>query len=227
MNKTYREEDDKLIIGVSLPVFIHNLNYHLTEIHVYEDGMIDCWELVDFNGFKEKIKSGWIKTQLPKGENVSAFPLGHFEVNNFSPNRTEKELIKEVEDIINRFKGEKTSEEICLLKFETFKKNPNKETREDLHKAYEDVAEHNRRFLLGDMDVDDIPIRAVIYGDIVFQESQKAQLQENLIREHYLKEIEIKKTATNKGSNAIAGEHINETLKHKSNFWSNLKSWWS
>ncbi|MFT5618387.1 MAG: hypothetical protein ACI85I_001620 [Arenicella sp.] len=227
MKKTYREEGDKIIKGISLPVFIHNMNYHLTNINVYEDGMIDCWELVDLNGFKEKIKSGWVKTQLPKGENVSAFPLGNFEVRNFYPNRTETELVKEVEHIINKFKGKKTLGDICSIKFETFKNNPNQRTKENLKIAYENMPEHKRRFLLGDMDVDDIPIRAVIYGDIVFQESDKAKLSENLIKKHYLRGIKIEKTATKRSSNTIVEESVNHKKSYKSSFWFNLKSWWS
>jgi hypothetical protein len=199
MKNTYRIENDKIIKGVTLPIFIHNLHYHLADLNVYEDGKIDCWELVDFEGFKEKIKTGWIKTSIPQGEKIFAFPLGNIETSKFHPNRSENELIKEVEAIINRFQGKKTSEEFCSEAFEIYKATPNEENRKSLQLAYEQVAEHNRRFLLGDMDVDDIPIRVAIYGDKVFGESYKGKIQEKLIREYYLKGIEIIKTATNNG----------------------------
>ena len=191
MKNTYRIENNKLIKGISLPLFIHNFHYHLTDIHIYEDGKIDCWELVDFDGFIKKIQSGWIKTNLPKGEKVFAFPLGNIETKTFHPNRSENELIKEVRDIIDGFQGKKTTEQFCIEAFENFIENPTIENRNELKRTYKLVAEHNRRFLLGDMDVDDLPIRAAIYGEKIFKESQKAQFQEKLIREHYLKGIEI------------------------------------
>ena len=193
MRKTYREENNKIIKGIALPVFIHNLDYHLTEIQVFEDGMIDCRELVDFAGFKEKVKSGWIKTTLPKGQDISAFPLGGIKVKEFHANRSEDQLVLEVEDIINKLKGKQTSKEICRKKFDEYVSNPNSSTKEALKIAYEKVPEHNRVFILGSMDVHDIPIRVAIYGEKVFQESFKAQLQEEFIREHFLKGIKIEK----------------------------------
>ncbi|WP_426430099.1 DUF7638 domain-containing protein [Winogradskyella sp. HB-48] len=191
MKNTYRIENDKLIKGISLPVFIHNLHYHLTDIHIYEDGKIDCWELVDFDGFIKKIQSGWIKTNLPKGEKVFAFPLGNFQTKEFNANRTENDLIKEVRDIIDRFQGKKTAEQFCIDAFKNFVEKPTIENRNELKRTYELVAAHNRRFLLGDMDVDDLPIQIAIYGERIFKESRKAQIQEKLIREHYLKGIKI------------------------------------
>lgn len=191
MKNTYRIEKDKLIKGKSLPIFIHNLNYHLTEIHIYEDGKIDCWELVDFDGFIKKIESGWIKTNLPKGEKVFAFPLGNFETKEFYPNRTENDLIKEVKDIIDGFQGKKTAEQYCVDAYKEYITNPTSENKHELKRTYELVAEHNQRFLLGDMDVDDLPIQVAIYGEKIFKQSHKAKIQEKLIREYYLKGIKI------------------------------------
>jgi hypothetical protein len=191
MKNTYRIENDKLIKGKSLPVFIHNLNYHLTEIHVYEDGKIDCWELVDFDGFIKKIQSGWIRTNLPKGEKVFAFPLGNFETKEFYTNRTENDLIKEVRSIIDRFQGKKTAEQSCVDAYKEYVANPTIENKGELKRTYELVAEHKRRFLLGNMDVDDLPILVAIYGEKIFTENPKAKIQEKLIRESYLKGIKI------------------------------------
>ena len=40
------------IPGTLLHAFIHNGWYILAEIKVYQDGMIDCWDLVNFEGFQ-------------------------------------------------------------------------------------------------------------------------------------------------------------------------------
>ena len=42
---------------------------------------------------------------------------------------------------------------------------PTIKLRDELKLAYEKVPEHLRTYVLGDMDVKDIPIRMIIYGD--------------------------------------------------------------
>jgi hypothetical protein len=60
--------------GVAMPVFIHNGNYHLSELAVYEDGVADCWELVAIDDLHKKI--GWISSQPPEGASLSIHSLG-------------------------------------------------------------------------------------------------------------------------------------------------------
>lgn len=158
----YREEKGKKIFGKSRLVFIHNLEYHLTEIKIYKDGKIDCWGLVDFEEFKEKIKNGWVKTSIPEDSIVSVFSLGHFNIKNTQFIK-ESELIREVEDTIHELNGLPTTLEICRDIFEKYNDNPTKENREKLKKAYENIPEHNRLYVLGDMDKQDYPIRKIIY----------------------------------------------------------------
>ena len=187
MRNTYRQEDGKIIIGVALPIFIHNVSYHLTEIQIFQDGKIDCWGLVDFDGFIGKLKQGWLQTTIPNNEKVFAFPLGNFEVSSFAPQKNSEELIKEVRDILERLNSRPTSDMICEKAFKAYISNPTVENETQLRMSYENVPIHNRRFILGDMDVDDIPIRVVLYGEEEFNKSQKAQLQKKYISQYYLK----------------------------------------
>lgn len=53
----------------------------------------------------------------------------------------------------------------CQKAWEEYDQNPTKQTRDALKEAYEGVPEKERRFILGDMDVKDIPIRMVLYGE--------------------------------------------------------------
>jgi hypothetical protein len=69
--RTYRMHEGKRIDGVFFLAFIHNGDYHLSPISIYQDGMIDCSELVDFEGFKEKVRSGWVVTRPPRWARVS------------------------------------------------------------------------------------------------------------------------------------------------------------
>src|SRR5687768_11831498 len=163
--RTYRVQDGKRIDGIFFMAFIHNWNYHLTHISVYEDGMIDCWGLVDFEGFKEKVRSGWVVTQPPEGAEISVSFLASFNAVNASYWIDPEELIKEVADELERLNNRPTSVDKCHDAYQLFQEDPPEETREKLREAYEAVPEHNRRFVLGDMDVKDIPIRMIIYGE--------------------------------------------------------------
>ena len=187
MRNTYRIENNEIIIGQSLPVFIHNLNYHLAEIHVYKDGKIDCWGLMDLDNFIKKIKSGWIKTSIPENIEVYAFPLGNFQIEKFYPRCSEEELIKEIKDIIESLNDRSTSSQVCYEAFKLYQQNPSKENLDILKANYESIPDHNKQFVLGDMDVDDIPIRVILYGEAEYEKSDKARAQKQYIKEHYLK----------------------------------------
>lgn len=51
----------------------------------------------------------------------------------------------------------------CINAYDNFMKNPTKEMKEKLRKIYESVPESDRRFMLSDQDVKDIPIRMILY----------------------------------------------------------------
>src|SRR3974377_748935 len=74
--RTYRVVDEQRIPGTWRPIFIHNISYHLTELYIYADGVINCWEEVTLDGLREKIQSGWVATALPQGAYASAHDLG-------------------------------------------------------------------------------------------------------------------------------------------------------
>ncbi|OGM97920.1 MAG: hypothetical protein A2817_01775 [Candidatus Yanofskybacteria bacterium RIFCSPHIGHO2_01_FULL_39_8b] len=161
----YRKtEDGEMILGQALSVFIHNGDYHLVDLKVFQDGKIDCWDLIDFEEFKKKIASGWVQTSIPDGSQVSVFSLGRFKIKDSSMYIKETELIKEVKDIIDELNGKKTTSEICRGVFEEYNQSPTEENKQKLKTAYEDIPEHNRCYVLGDMNEKDYPIRYVIYG---------------------------------------------------------------
>lgn len=41
---------------VKLPAFICNGSYFLTDLTIYEDGDIDCWGIVSFKEFLQKVE---------------------------------------------------------------------------------------------------------------------------------------------------------------------------
>ena len=62
--------------GFLLPAFIHHVEYHLTGLEVYSDGVIDCWGGVDLGIFRRKLAEGWVVTQPPVGSTISLHDLG-------------------------------------------------------------------------------------------------------------------------------------------------------
>lgn len=164
------EQDDRVwdrqgIPSTALWAFIHNGPYFLTEITVYQDGLIDCWELVDIEGFERKIVEGWVVTAVPEGAHVDIGQLAHLTATDVQGWVLEREFVKEVRDAIERLNGRPTSDDRCQDAYRRFMETPTGETRAVLAAAYEAVPAHLRQYLLHDMDVKDIPIRMIIYGD--------------------------------------------------------------
>lgn len=72
----------EILDGFSIPGIIHNMQYHFTDLQVYSDGLISCWEMVDLPMFKDKLNKGWVVTSIPDGEAISIFNLGHWYIEN-------------------------------------------------------------------------------------------------------------------------------------------------
>lgn len=71
----------KEIEGTTVPGIINNGgHYFYINLDIYEDGMVNCWELVDLEGLKEKIDSGWLTPIVPGGENLSIHGLGAYKI---------------------------------------------------------------------------------------------------------------------------------------------------
>ncbi|RYD52787.1 MAG: hypothetical protein EOP52_01170 [Sphingobacteriales bacterium] len=70
----------EIVEGLSIPGIIHNIQYHLTDIQVYKDGLVSCWEMVDLPMFKNKLNEGWVVTSIPDGAPISIFNLGHWNI---------------------------------------------------------------------------------------------------------------------------------------------------
>lgn len=164
----YRKtKDGEIILGKSFNIFIKNGDYHLTELKVFQDGKIDCWGgLIDFEEFKNKVATGWVNTQVPAGSRVYVFPICDFIASEIDRTQIkEEEFIKEVQDALNEMNGRPTTREICFEAFQEYQKFPIAENKIKLKNAYENVPEHNRRYVLGDMNVKDYPIQEIIYNE--------------------------------------------------------------
>tara|TARA_R110002072_G_scaffold245541_1_gene404807 strand:- start:50 stop:604 length:555 start_codon:yes stop_codon:yes gene_type:complete len=171
MEKIYREtKDGKIIKGIGLPAFIHNMQYHLVTIKVYEDGVIDCWEKVDFEGFIDKVNSGRVVTKIPKGEDISRFHSFFGKSDGLNTYIDEREFIKEVKDTLDQLQGRTSSSERCRDAFIKYLQFPSVDNANKLKEEYTSTPEHLRRYVLGDMDSKDGPIKYVLEGKEVNDE---------------------------------------------------------
>ncbi|AKT40429.1 DUF7638 domain-containing protein [Chondromyces crocatus] len=71
--------------GWCIPILIQNMQHHLTPLCVFEDGVVDCWELLDVPLFRRKLTTGWIATSAPVGARLSVFHLGAATIDAFEP----------------------------------------------------------------------------------------------------------------------------------------------
>jgi hypothetical protein len=170
MLQIYRNgENGEIIRGIGLSAFIHNGNYYETIIGVFEDGTIDCWELVNFEEFKSQVAQGWVVTQVPKGARISCHHL-------YYGNSTLEfyieidEFVKEVEDTIDLLQGKQTVAETCIQAFARFLTVPTEENKSSLREAYNAIPKHLRIYVLGDMDCKDSAIRMCIENTEISQE---------------------------------------------------------
>lgn len=73
----------KTVEGTTVPGIINNGgHYFYINVDVYEDGMVNCWELVDFSGLRDKLASNWLTSSIPSGESLSIHGLGSYKVQN-------------------------------------------------------------------------------------------------------------------------------------------------
>jgi hypothetical protein len=64
------------IHGIALPIFIHNGTYFLETLDIYEDGVVECWEIVRIDDLEDKVMQDWVASEPPIGARVSFHELG-------------------------------------------------------------------------------------------------------------------------------------------------------
>lgn len=162
-NSIVRTAGEITIPGTYLQAFIKNGDhYFITEIKIYTDGKINCWGLVDFEEFKEKVRQGWVRTKVPVGARISSMlSTLNFTATDVRGGVEESEFVKQVADEIASLNGKPTSANICRDCLREYQESPTEERKQRLRTAYENVPAHMRRFL-GDMDSKDWDYRKVL-----------------------------------------------------------------
>jgi len=91
----------KTINGLVTPAFIHNGPYYFTNLQVYADGLVNCWEMVDLPLFKEKLQSGGVTASVPDDEQISVHGLGAWTIVGGRWSLNSAELYKRVNALIH------------------------------------------------------------------------------------------------------------------------------
>lgn len=160
-----REVDGERVEGITRPVFIRNGgDYFLTDLKIYADGSIDCWEWVDLAGLKAKLASGWVATSFEAGARASAHHLASWRFTDPQSWITPERLLGEVADEIDKLNGRPDSTARCLLALDQYLQSRSEEDRAALRASYDAIPEHFRRYALGDMDRKDTPLRILCAG---------------------------------------------------------------
>ena len=129
---------------------------YLTDLIIYADGIVDCWGSVPFATIVDKVRTGWVATQIKEGAPGNAHHLATWK---FAQPWTigAELLVGKVADEIEQLNGRPTSSERCMQAVERFVADPSDENRARVAEAYAAVPAHLRMFMLGDQDNKDTP----------------------------------------------------------------------
>lgn len=127
---TYRYVDDERIPGITRHAFIRNgSDYHLTDLIVYADGLIDCWGLVGLVEFEEKLRSGWVATTLEEGARASVHHVAAWKFDEPQSWVTPEMLLGEVRDAIDTLNDRPDSTDRCLAAVDVYLADRTEESR--------------------------------------------------------------------------------------------------
>ncbi|MGM7644669.1 NADAR family protein [Nocardia sp. JW2] len=161
-NRTYRVVDGQRIEGTWRPIFIRNGgSYYLTDLKIYADGAIDCWGMVDLDGLRDKLASGWIATTIEPGARASAHDLAGWQFLEPQMWINPDDFVVQVADAIDRLNDRPDSTGRCRRLIADYVSSREEADRRALAEAYLKIPESDRRYALGDMDYKDRPLRVI------------------------------------------------------------------
>lgn len=99
---TTRVYRTKTLEGLCIPAVIHNGHYYFTDIEVYENGRVECWNFEDFEHFKKNVEEGWVSTSIPDNEQIRIHGLGNWTITNGQWIFSEKTFIEYALDVVKQ-----------------------------------------------------------------------------------------------------------------------------
>lgn len=134
--------------------------YYLDDLVVFADGRITCDERTDLVGLAKKLATGrWAVTD--PGTPPLPDPPSKWEAR-YSEPLTPEGFLLEVADRIEALNNRPTVRKRCWDAIRQYERQPSEANRELLRAAYLAVPAHLRVYVLGDMDLQDRPLRILL-----------------------------------------------------------------
>ena len=146
---TQRLSEGEVVPGVYFTAFIHNFDYHLASIVAYQDAMIECWGLVTFEEFQQKVRDGWVVTSVPEGATVSIHHVARFTVGGVVVEGPEEEFVKDVANAIEELNSRPTAQARLVEAISGLRKQDIPELRSQFRQAYADLPIYCRKYFFG------------------------------------------------------------------------------
>jgi hypothetical protein len=146
---TRRLAEGREVAGVYFPAFIHNGDYHLSRIVAYQDGMVECWGLVTFAEFVQKVRDGWVVTSVPDGATVAIHHLARFTVSGVQIEGPEAEFVKDVANAIEELNGRPTAQARLVEAIRGLREEDTPEWRDKFRRAFADLPTYWRKYVFG------------------------------------------------------------------------------
>ncbi|MFF0627205.1 NADAR family protein [Streptomyces sp. NPDC004296] len=167
---TYRTVDGERIDGAWCHVWWrnhHDDQYFLDDLVVFADGLISGRERTDLAGLEGLLASGRLSPTDP-GMPDPPPPPSKWRSRSGGP-LTPEGFLLDVADKVAELGGRPTAAQRCWEAIRCFQQDPSAAHRALLRRAYVAIPPHQRIYVLGDMDLQDRPLRILVtdVGDAV------------------------------------------------------------
>ncbi|MFF5449614.1 DUF1768 domain-containing protein [Streptomyces sp. NPDC012888] len=156
---TYRVVDGEMVDGVWRHVWCRSWSggYHVEDLLVFADGTIRCERVTDISSLTRQLAAGRISPTDPSARRVVP------ETSKWSSRRSEplthESFVLEVVDQIEALNGRPTTVDRCWEAIDRYREDPSEPHRISLRQAYLRIPRHLRAHVLGDMELQDRPLR--------------------------------------------------------------------
>ncbi len=162
---TSRRVGDHTVPGIQRLVFVHDEGrYILTPLAVFADGTVIWWFNggTDLDGLRAAFADGTLTLAPPDDSPVLVAGTATGWVTAFESWLTPEQVIGDLADEVDRLNDRPDSSRRCWNALLTYAADPIAANLEIVRERYHAVPEHRRRFLLGDMDQNDVPVRTLL-----------------------------------------------------------------
>ncbi|MFI5833660.1 NADAR family protein [Micromonospora sp. NPDC051300] len=160
---TWRTVEDEVVRGRQRLVFVREQeHYLLTPLCVYADGVVTWrWESTDVDGLRAAFDDGTLTLAPPEGATVTVIGTagGSARLTSWL---TPDLVIGDLADEVDRLNDRPDSSGRCWDALIAYAAEPSRANLEIVRERYFAVPEHRRRYVLGDMDHDDVPVRILL-----------------------------------------------------------------